>query len=68
MRNEIDVPIGRLMAEQVTLNVRIKGVSMAKFRIRLAVPLLKLAAKVAGVGISVEADYTAPGPYATAVK
>lgn len=42
------------MAENVTLSVRMKGLGWALFRMRLAVPFVWLAAKIAGTRFEVD--------------
>lgn len=46
----------KYMAENVTLHVRVKGLRFAAFRLRLAIPFVWLAAKVAGTGFSVDVE------------
>lgn len=56
MPRSVDVSMREVMAERVTLNVRLKGESLARLRLQLSLPLIWLAARVAGVGLEVEMD------------
>lgn len=42
-----------LIREHVTLHVHVRGLRWARVRLRCAIPLIWLAAKVAGTGFSV---------------
>ena len=54
-RNEgvVEIKAGDLM-KRVTLHVRVTGMRTLKIRLRIAILLMRLAAKVAGMGIQVE--------------
>jgi hypothetical protein len=52
----LNVSAGKFMSENVVMTVRMTGLKVAMLRLRLAVPLLWLAAKVAGVGLSLDFD------------
>lgn len=44
------------LAEEVVLRVRVTGLKLAALRLRCALPLIWLAAKVAGTGFHVQVD------------
>jgi hypothetical protein len=48
----------RLMAEHLTMSVqvRVRGLWLARVRLRCAIPLVWLAAKVAGTGFTVDVE------------
>ena len=46
----------RHMAENVVLHVRVRGLRLAKLRLRLAIPFVWLAAKIAGTGFCVDGE------------
>lgn len=46
----------RLLAQHVTLHVSVTGMRLVKWRLRCAVPLLRLAAWIAGVGINLDLE------------
>lgn len=51
---DVTLNAGELLAQHVTLNVRLRGLKFATFRIKCAISLIWLAALVAGVGIQVD--------------
>lgn len=54
--SEVSVDVRRLFAESAAMKVtlKVKGARRLRFRIRCAIPLLRLAAAVAGMGIEVD--------------
>lgn len=46
----------KLMREHCTLHVRVTGIGLMKLRLRLAIPIVWFAAKIAGTGFSVDFD------------
>jgi hypothetical protein len=54
MNHSMTVSARKLMADNLQIDVHVSGLRMALLRLRLAMPLLWLAAKVAGVGLSID--------------
>lgn len=44
------------LAKNLTLNVKITGVKVFRFKMKLAILLIKAAAKIMGVGVEIEVD------------
>lgn len=53
---DVNLNAGELIAQHVTLNVRLRGLKFATYRIKCAMPFLWLAAWVAGVGIHIDLE------------
>ena len=51
--NNVTIPLSRA-TQNVTLNVKVSGVRVWKFRQTVGIWLIKLAARVMGVGVHVE--------------
>jgi hypothetical protein len=46
----------RLLSEHVVLHVHVRGLRLARLRLRCAMPLIWLAAKIAGTGFEVNPE------------
>jgi len=44
------------LAKELTMNVKIVGLNLFRFRVRIAVWLIRIAAKIAGTGIEVNSE------------
>lgn len=55
MQPHVTVDVGRF-AERMVMRVRVKGARLFAFRIRCAIPLIRLAAAVAGMGIEIDVE------------
>ena len=53
------VPASELFG-RITVNLRVTGLQVALFRMRVAIWLFGLAARIGGVGLSVDADEGKP--------
>lgn len=51
----VSIPASSVVG-RVTMNVRVTGVRRAVWRVRCAMPLVWLAAKVAGLSITIDVD------------
>jgi len=56
MGKPYELNASRIMSQNVTLEVRVTGLALAKLRLQLALPFIWLAAKIAGVGLSVNVE------------
>lgn len=51
---QVDVPMGKIIAEHLTVTVRATSTRMALLRLRLAIPFLWLGSKIAGCGLDID--------------
>lgn len=52
----LDVSARKLVAKNITMTVKVKGIGLALWRLRLAIPIVWVASKVAGTKFAVDLE------------